>query len=459
MLIRFCVENFLSFKDEVEFSMVAGRSRKHPDHIVKVRDLRLLKTGVIFGPNASGKTNLIKAMSFAQEFITKGTLKAGDLSLTPFLLDSESAAKPSEFLFEIQCGIGQCFQYYFSVDRQRVHKESLHEIHPDDARMIFERKTSADGKINVEFGEIHVLVTNDDDPTDFLPKSGDPHQLFLTQYKRLEVELEEQRIPFLAQIYDWFDHTLVPVFSDSIPTQGIGLGMMKDDDLERKLKEVIEVFDLGIDGFALQPLEFNAEKDLPEEFAKHIQKSIEQIPKDSDQRAIFGRYGNEQYLTVDAENNYSAFKLVTLHHVADEQLDVPFDLSAESDGTRRLLVLLPALFRLHSGQSDHVFVIDELDRSLHTHLTYNVLDQFLTSSVKGRSQLIVTTHDTGLLDFDLLRRDEIWFIEKDRWSSSTLFSLEEFKLPDNMNIEKGYLGGRFGAIPILSILHEYENAE
>lgn len=459
MLIRFLVENFLSFRDEVEFSMVAGESDEHPHHVHEVRDMRILKTGVIFGANASGKTNLIKAMSFAQNFITTGSFETDYLGLNPFLLDSESAAKPSEFLFEIQCGIAQSFQYYFSVDRQRVHKESLHEILREGERMMFTRKTSAEGKTDVKIGEIPVLVTNDDDPTDFLPESGDPRQLFLTHYKRLEEELEEQRIPYLAQIYDWFEHTLVTVFPDSIPTQGIGLGMMKDDDLERRLKELIEVFDLGLDGFALQPIKFNAEKDLPEEFAKHIQEVIQQIPKDTDQRAIFGRHGNEQYLTVDKEGTFSAYKLVTLHHRPNDERAVPFDLRAESDGTRRLLVLLPALFRLQSGQSDHVFVIDELDRSLHTHLTYNVLDQFLTSSEKGQSQLIVTTHDTGLLDYDLLRRDEIWFIEKDRNSSSTLFSLEEFRLPDSMDIRKGYLGGRFGALPILSIFHEYEIAK
>ncbi len=459
MLIRFIVENFLSFKDEAEFSMVAGETDEHPDHVRKVRDMRILKTGVIFGANASGKTNLIKAMSFAQNFISSGSLESAYLNLTPFLLDSESATKPSEFLFEIQCGIGQCFQYYFSVDRQRVHRESLHEILSERTTMIFERETDSEGHTNVEIGEVNVLVTNETDPFDFLRQLSNPHQLFLTQYKRLELELGEQRIPFLAHIYDWFDKTLVTVFPDSIPTQGIGIGMMKDDDLERRLKEIIDVFDLGIDGFDLQRIDFNPERDLPQDLAQHIQDVIKQIPTGTDQRAVFGRYGNEQYLTVDAASNFSAYKLVTLHHRPNDERPVPFDLTAESDGTRRLLMLLPALFRLHSSQSDHVFVIDELDRSLHTQLAYNVLDQFLTSSGKSLGQLIVTTHDTGLLDFDLLRRDEIWFIEKDRNSSSTLFSLEEFRLPDGMNIQKGYLGGRFGAIPILSILLEHEIAE
>ena len=96
MLIRFMVENFLSFKDEAEFSMVAGESEEHPDHVHNVRDMRILKTGVVFGANASGKTNLIKAMSFAQNFITSGTIWTDNIKLDPFRLDSESAAKPSE---------------------------------------------------------------------------------------------------------------------------------------------------------------------------------------------------------------------------------------------------------------------------------------------------------------------------------------------------------------------------
>ena len=234
---------------------------------------------------------------------------------------------------------------------------------------------------------------------------------------------------------------------------------MKDTDFKHKLTEVLELLDLGIDGVDLLPIVFNAETDLTEDFREYVRGLVKDIPKGSKERAIFNGHGSEIYLLVDADNNYSAYKLVTLHFVNDEPPGVPFDLSAESDGTRRLLALLPALFRLHSGQSEHVFVKDELDRSLHTHLTYNVVNQFLANSRQRHSQLIATSHDAGLLDFDLLRRDEIWFVEKDGNGSSTLFSLEEFKLPDDMNIQKGYLGGRFGAIPILSIIDELQMAD
>ena len=131
----------------------------------------------------------------------------------------------------------------------------------------------------------------------------------------------------------------------------------------------------------------------------------------------------------------------------------------ESDGTRRLLKLIPALFGLLNKKADYVFVLDELDRSLHTQLSYKLMELFLENSGNRKSQLIVTTHDTSLLDLDLLRRDEIWLLEKDGHGVSSLFSLEEFKLVDKMNIEKGYLGGRFGAIPILSSFDVFEWAK
>ena len=448
MLIRFCVENFLSFKDEVEFSMVAGESDEHPDHVQEVRDLRILKTGVVFGANASGKTNLIRAMSQAQEFITSGSFPNDQGKPTPFILDSACRAKPSEFLFEIQCGIAQCFQYHFSVDSQRVHTESLYEILPDDAKMLFRRKTNTDGRVDVEFGEINDLVINDADPLDFLASISDPRQLLLTQYKRLEVELEEQRITFLAQIYDWFDRTLVPIFADSIPSEGILLGIMKDTELRQGLRATLDFLDLGIADVGLREIDYNSEFDLTDDFKEHVHSIVKQIPRNSDALAVFGRYGSEKYLTVDADNNYSAYELVALHHVRHEDRLVAVDLAAESDGTRRLLALMPALLGMRRSQPEHVFVVDELDRSIHALLSCKVVKLFFHSGGRSPSQLIVTSHDTGLLDLDLLRRDEIWFIEKDRDGASSLYSLEEFRLPDRMDIGKGYLFGRFGAIPV-----------
>lgn len=498
MLIRFFVENFLSFKDEIELSMVAGESDEHPEHVSEIRDLRLLKTSVIFGANQSGKTNLIKAISFAQEFITHGPSGAKDLKLTPFLLDSETSGKSSKFVFELQCGMAQSFEYQFTVDHHRVHRESLREILSESTRMMFERETDPQGHTNVKIGAVNVLVTNEEDHFDFIRNFG-PNELFLTAVNtegntdsngdddpengidentigrdtRLfirstaETTLSplklavspirtEPRIAFLDIIYDWFARTLVPVFPDSIPIQGIGLGIMRDTEFKERLHDVLEFLDLGIDGVDLLPIEINAESDLSDKFRDYAKRNAQRIRKGSDEKAIFGHPGSEDYILVNANHEFAACRLVTLHQVNDDGNRIAFDLSAESDGTRRLLELIPTLLGLHSSQSNHVFIIDELDRSIHAHLTGKVIELFLKYTGNRENQLIVTSHDTGLLDLGLLRRDEIWFVEKERTDASTLYSLEEFRLPEKMNIEKGYLFGRFGAIPVTSSLESLD---
>ena len=126
---------------------------------------------------------------------------------------------------------------------------------------------------------------------------------------------------------------------------------------------------------------------------------------------------------------------------------VPFELSDESDGTRRLLNLMPALHRLHTDAT--VFFIDEIDRSLHPNLVWEFIHYFLKSSNRTRAQVIVTTHESSLLDLELLRRDEIWFAEKDSMSATRLYGLTDFNVRKDLEIRKHYLSGRFGAVPFL----------
>ena len=156
MLIRFTVENFLSFKDEVEFSMVAGRTRRHRDHIIsngKKSDIRLLKAAVIYGANASGKSNLIKAMSFARDLIVKGTTGKQRIGVNPYRFDTETANASSKFQFEIRCS-EKTFCYGFVVDKRRVHSEWLYEIRSSSENLYVERATSSDGETSVTFGNL-----------------------------------------------------------------------------------------------------------------------------------------------------------------------------------------------------------------------------------------------------------------------------------------------------------------
>ncbi len=143
-------------------------------------------------------------------------------------------------------------------------------------------------------------------------------------------------------------------------------------------------------------------------------------------------------------------KLKARHHLKDEEEHIDFEIENESDGTRRLMDLLPAL--LHSKSSEKVYLIDEIDRSMHPLLSRMFLEAYLNDQNCGRGQLIVTTHESQLLDRKLLRRDEIWFAEKDKNGGSHLYSLSEYKVRNDLKLGKGYLDGRFGAIPFLGDL-------
>ena len=134
-------------------------------------------------------------------------------------------------------------------------------------------------------------------------------------------------------------------------------------------------------------------------------------------------------------------------HRDDSGQPVAFSLSDESDGTRRVLDLLPALYQAKGGR--RVFVIDEIDRSLHPLLAKKFLEFFLRLDSRERGQMILTTHEANLMDLELLRRDEIWFTEKNRASETSVYSLSDFNIRTDLKVAKGYLQGRFGAIPFL----------
>ena len=180
-----------------------------------------------------------------------------------------------------------------------------------------------------------------------------------------------------------------------------------------------------------------------------ISRRLAEVSPGQDAEALLYNPTLKMLVSVDTVERYKAFHFATMHRVNHEGRNVEFGLLMESDGTNRLFELTPALIRLLSSEDDIVFVIDELDRCLHAHMSRNILDIFLANAVGQASQLIVTTHESDLLDLDLLRRDEIWFIEKDQYSASQIYSLEEFAPRYDVDIKRGYLQGRFGAIPII----------
>lgn len=435
MLIRFTVENFLSFKDEVEFSMIAGRPRMHQDHIFrdpKRRGLRLLKTGVIYGANAAGKSNLVKAMAFARNMVLRVKQPNEQIDVTPYRLDMKLEGTPSKFQFEFKAGT-KAFTFGFQLDKDHVHSEWLYEIRTSSDVLLFERETKKGGDVNVTLGRLPFTSKHSRAFMELVETSTGSNELFLSKSV-------QNRVPFFKEIYEWFDDRLRIVFPSPMGA-GIETTFKTESEFEQESRDIIRLFDLGIDNLKLE----ESETFLPSSVVKNIAEQHRQV---SSTVAIQIPALNN-YVFLDGESEPRVRKFTTIHRATREKRDIEFELDQESDGTQRLFELSSALLGLLSDDGDRVYVIDELDRSLHPRTTISILKMFLANSVNRPSQLIVTTHESSLLDLRLLRRDEIWFVEKDNGGASSLYSLEEFAPRYDSDIESGYLHGRFGAIPIV----------
>ena len=441
MLIRFSVENFLSFCDEVEFSMLAGNGRKHPQHIIKPNkpnNLRVLKAGVIYGANAAGKSNLVKAMAYARERILRGARPNQRLPFNPYRFSKECLNKPSTFKFEFSIG-DSSYAYGFSLDATRIHEEWLYEITASSERPIFERETSQKNDTKIDFN-IKFENNDDEDFLRFTARGTRPNQLFLT-------ETIERNMKHFAGIYDWFRHALVIIYPDS-KRKGLSLDFMAEDNFKQRFGKLLRQFDTGIAGIELQPIELDNEPTLQPIVEEIRQDMFDFADSEPDGIAIpFDAPTGQKYLFFASDGGeIQSWKMMTVHEVEGQDTPIYMEVSEESDGTQRLFDIIPGLMELMEGEK--VFIIDELDRSLHPKLTRSILELFL--QVQGsKSQLIVTTHESSLLDLDLLRRDEVWFIEKSVDGKSEAYSLEEYTPRHDKNIRKGYLQGRYGALPFI----------
>lgn len=436
MLIRFHVSNYLSFNEEVEFSMIPSKVQQHSDHIVQ-DNIDILKTGVIYGSNASGKSNLIKSMDFAKKLIVDGTKAKSLIPRNHFKLDTTSKEKISKFEFEFKQD-DNFYIYGFEIDTNKVYSEWLYEIKKTTEKMLFERETSDDGKTKIEFGIFRKNATQKKKEFfDFVAQGTRPNQLFLT-------ESIERNILDFQEVHDWFSEQLTIIFPDtkyfSLPHR-----IQKQDNMIKSLEDILEQLGTGICGFKLENVS-PEEIQIPDKVLQDIREELLNSKKNIVIN-LMNHYNNSRYVCdLDDDQNIKISKLMFKHKSTTCQDEILMEPNEESDGTLRLLDLLPLLY--NSTSNDKVYVIDELDRSLHPNLSYELIKLFLQNN-KSKSQLIVTTHESGLLNLDLLRRDEIWFVEKDKTGASKVYSLEEFTPRYDSDIRKGYLLGRYGAIPIL----------
>lgn len=436
MLIRFVVNNFLSFGEEREFNMLAGKSiRTHKHHVYKTGKLELLKAAAIYGANGAGKSNLVKAIKFLQELVWEGEILES-VSDDLFKLNSTAETKAAEFEIEFSA-LGKQYAYGVNIKDTEVISEWLYQTGGNKPeKLIFERKKNKGGKISIKVGEHHLKAAKSKLLIELMEENLlKPHELFLSKYDT--VKFKE-----LLDVNIWFHRDLIIIFPNS-RFNLLAESLAKSENLKEFTDDFLRSMSTGVERLHIQTAElkevFHDDEELIDKITRLLDEDEQPIQAENDPSIVFVR-----------ENGKDFAKSVSAVHLTSEGKEVAFMLPRESDGTRRLLDFIPAFEIIL--RRDTTFIIDEIDQSLHPALL-NSLIRKIMAYPETKGQLIFTTHEISLLDLDIFRQDEIWFAEKDKKTGSTqLYSLSEFKPRYDLDIEKGYLKGRFGAIPFLGNL-------
>jgi AAA15 family ATPase/GTPase len=441
MLIRVFSSNILSFDSEIEFSLIPGKGSVKSEHIIRSEsrdDIPVLKTGIIYGANASGKSNLIKVVSLIQSMATKSLASSNKEIPVEFFKLRDRVGGYSKIEVEIKIGNNN-YDYGVKFNKKIISEEWLYQINKRTEKKIFERKTSKK-TTSVKFDNIKFKDKEDEQFAQFVGRGTSENKTFLR-------ECIDRNLNFITQVnevFDWFDNKL-KVFFPRTRFRGMEFHLDSNKDLSKSMSKFLKYFNTGVSDLLKSEVDIEKDiKDLPKGAINDIINDLEE-----GKRALIGTSDNRMSYAFekDKKGKVKAYKLVTTH-LNKSGKDVVFEMDEESDGTRRLIDFIPMLVDI--AKNDSVYLIDEIDRSMHPILTKGILEYFLNQLTKAKSQLIVTTHESNLLDLELFRKDEIWFVEKNKLGSSNFYSLLEFKPRGDKDIKKGYLNGRFGAIPFLS---------
>ncbi len=404
MLIEFSVENFRSIKDQVTLSMVATKDLSLDGNLIKnvLNEDSLLKTAVIYGANASGKTNVLFALnSFKFLVLNSHKFQKGQIiPFNPFKLDKKFLDKPTHFdIVFIQKDVR--YNYLISFNKERIVEEVLYHYPNNKKALLFERKLD------------DFKFTADEKDQNFISKRTLENVLYLSK-------ATQENYGKVSPVFEWFNNDLQfvgPYQAGASEEVTINL-LNKDQHLKELILKALEEADVGI-----EKIDANI---------KNVENVPETLPVEI------------RTLLTNVKAPFKRIEIKTFHK------GVEFEFYAEeSEGTKRMFSLLgPWIDALLNGKT---LVIDELDTKLHHALNLFLINLFQDSSQnKTNAQLIFTTHNTNLLDQDIFRRDQIWFTVKNADTGSTdLYSLTEYSPRKDKDIEKGYLAGKYGALPFI----------
>lgn len=455
MLIRFKVSNFLSFCDEQQFSMIAGATKKKEEHLIDEDDLKLLKFSAVYGANASGKSNLLKAVDLSKGIIMKGVFT--NLNNLYCRINSKNSSRNSSFEFEIKLK-DKFYAYGFDIllSDNSIKGEWLYEIDKKKNKdvLIYTRELNEDIKLNEDYFESNKEIID----RLYMYASDMKNQdniLFLTVMNKnketLYNENSNNRIILLKDLFMWFKQSLVVITPQRLLDNSAYF--LSEESIE-KMSELISTFGTGIKKCRYEKSSFDelVGKVRPPEALKEIRNSLEILylngkNRDSNFKKVQVnlKIGREMYILNKTNEPDIQVRKIVLEHKNNDSV---YSFSEESDGTQRLFDLIEVLL---NKENEKVYFIDEIDRCLHPQLTYKFIKTFLEKE-DNNTQLVVTSHESRLLNFDLLRRDEIWFANRKKYGPTELYSLEEYNERFDKKIDKAYLEGRYGGVPIFETL-------
>lgn len=412
MIVDLTVSNFRSIKDEVTLSMVAEQSLgKHANNYTLIEDSRfaILRSAAIFGPNAAGKSNILRALAALRWLVASSSgLKEGALiaPYEPFRLTPENSKAPVRLELEFVVPSGTRYRYEISFTSSRIVEERLYSFARRSRALVFERGPE-DTWDSVKFGGTYKGGTR---KFSFFPNTA-----YLSRAGN-----DASAAPFIREIYGYFQRiTYVP--TNGTLTPGLSVA---DDSMIKVLSDFICLADTGVSKLTVEDVESPTEIRLPEGIPDSLKEAI---LADNRRRA--------RYWLTSASGEL-----------------VGFDEDDMSSGTTRLVELLPAA--IHAFSDGSPVIVDEMDANLHTDVVSLLLSLFHDNEInKKGAQLIFTTHDTNILDPELMRRDQIWFTSKNNGVSS-LKSLDEYErkfVKHDSPFEEFYRDGRLGALPRLAV--------
>jgi uncharacterized protein len=426
MLIDFTVENWMSFRDQTNFSMVASKEQQHGERLKKLHKYRtrVLPTAVIYGGNASGKTNFFKAIAFARDYIVRGSQQDSLIITESFKLDPKYRQIPTRFTFAFLID-DDIYELSFSLTASKVMEEKITRIFSTSEKVLYQR-TYGDPNPH-----LHSSIQNQ--RLKFAFEGTRDNQLFLTNSV-------SQKLATFRHVYDWFANTLVLLGPDS-RFNGFDQFITEGSPLYDRMNEMLPQLDTGINLLSGEEISFDLLQipdALKNDLKERIQEGMSAKINEKDDKIIVSRQ----------EGELIAKKLYTYHYDAKGER-IRFDMKQESDGSKRIIDLLPAFLELADTKASKVYIIDELDRSLHSLLTQQLVSVFLEScSNTTRKQMLFTTHDLMLMHQSLFRRDEMWITERKKDGASELINFAEYEdIRNDKDIRKSYLQGRMGGVP------------